>query len=57
MKTYNCLKCQTASSEAYDNQWFANKYGKVCLWCADISIDTTRYAGMTRMADAEIGDL
>jgi len=57
MKTYNCLKCQTASSEAYDNQWFANKYGKVCLWCADISIDTTRYAGITRMADAEMGDL
>jgi hypothetical protein len=57
MKQYNCLKCNTLSTEANQDPWFAKTYGKVCLWCADISIETTRYAGWTRMADAEMGDL
>jgi len=55
-KQYNCTKCNELSSEANHPQ-FAQRYGKVCLWCADTSIDTTRHAGMTRMADAEMGDL
>jgi len=56
-KTYNCLKCGTASREAYQDPYFKKRWGMVCLWCADLTIDTTRYLGMTQMADAEMGDL
>ena len=56
-KTYNCLKCGEISSEATEDSHFMKRFGKVCLWCADLTIDTTRYMGMTQMADAEMGDL
>ena len=57
MATYSCEKCGNASSEAFEDKYFAQRFGKVCLWCADIVIDTSRYLGMTQMADAEMGDL
>ena len=56
-KTYKCEKCSQPSSEAYLDAYFQKRYGMVCLWCADITIDTTRYMGWTQMADAELGDL
>ena len=56
-KTYKCLKCNADSSEAFVDPYFKKRFGKVCLWCADLTIDTTRYFGMSRMADAEMGDL
>ena len=56
-KTYNCIKCNVVSNEATSDSYFMKRYGKVCLWCATISIDTTRYMGWTQMADAEMGDL
>ncbi len=56
-KTYKCLACKALSSEAFDDPNFRKRFGKVCLWCADLTIDTSRYLGMSRMADAEMGDL
>ncbi len=56
-KTYKCLACQALSSEAFNDPYFRKRFGKVCLWCADLTIDTTRYFGWTQMADAEMGDL
>ena len=56
-KTYQCEKCSQQASYADLDPYFRKRYGNVCLWCADISIDTTRYMGWTQMADAEMGDL
>jgi hypothetical protein len=56
-KTYNCKKCGSASREAYEDTYFKQRWGMVCLWCADIVIDESNYLAMDRAADAANGDL
>jgi hypothetical protein len=58
MKKYHCEKCGSLASEAFQDKWFAQQFGKVCVYCADFApMDTFHHAEMSRMADAEMGDL